>query len=101
MLELFQRHVERPENTVRWRWRVGDVAIWDNRATRHYGVDDSDDHERFSWPGHYRRDVPSRRRRPYVTLLSPESVPGRSTASRPAPPPPRPAPRRPVPTAAA
>lgn len=46
LIELFQRHVERPENTVRWQWQAGDVAIWDNRATQHYGVDDSDDHQR-------------------------------------------------------
>ena len=26
--------------TVRWRWRQGDLAIWDNRATQHYAVDD-------------------------------------------------------------
>ncbi|MFT2018267.1 TauD/TfdA family dioxygenase [Streptomyces sp. 796.1] len=43
LIELFQHHVERPENTVRWQWRAGDVAIWDNRATQHYGVDDSGD----------------------------------------------------------
>ncbi|NKI44191.1 TauD/TfdA dioxygenase family protein [Streptomyces physcomitrii] len=46
LVELFQAHVERPENTVRWHWATGDVAIWDNRATQHYGVDDSDDHDR-------------------------------------------------------
>ncbi|MFF9144581.1 TauD/TfdA dioxygenase family protein [Streptomyces sp. NPDC014861] len=46
LLQLFQAHVERPENTVRWQWRTGDVAIWDNRATQHYGVDDSGEHER-------------------------------------------------------
>ncbi|MEU9854703.1 TauD/TfdA family dioxygenase [Streptomyces sp. NPDC047974] len=46
LVELFQSHVERPENTVRWQWRTGDVAIWDNRATQHYGVDDSDEHDR-------------------------------------------------------
>ena len=28
------------ENTVRWSWQVGDVAIWDNRATQHYAVAD-------------------------------------------------------------
>ncbi|HVX43194.1 MAG TPA: TauD/TfdA family dioxygenase, partial [Mycobacteriales bacterium] len=26
----------RLENTVRWSWRPGDIAIWDNRVTRHY-----------------------------------------------------------------
>ncbi|MGP3970664.1 TauD/TfdA dioxygenase family protein [Streptomyces sp. 6N223] len=46
LFELFQSHIERPENTVRWQWRSGDVALWDNRATQHYGVDDSDDHTR-------------------------------------------------------
>ena len=37
---LLQSHVTRLENTVRWRWQAGDVAIWDNRATQHYAVDD-------------------------------------------------------------
>lgn len=29
-----------PEYQVRWRWRPGSVAIWDNRATQHYAVMD-------------------------------------------------------------
>lgn len=37
---MLQDYVTRPENTVRWRWAVGDVAIWDNRATQHRAVDD-------------------------------------------------------------
>lgn len=40
LFDIFQSHVTRLENTVRWRWREGDVAIWDNRATQHYAVDD-------------------------------------------------------------
>jgi alpha-ketoglutarate-dependent taurine dioxygenase len=40
LFELFQRYVTRPENTVRWHWAPGDVAIWDNRATQHVAVDD-------------------------------------------------------------
>jgi len=39
-IDLLQSYVTRLENTVRWRWRVGDVAIWDNRATQHYAIDD-------------------------------------------------------------
>jgi alpha-ketoglutarate-dependent sulfate ester dioxygenase len=40
---LLQRHITRLENTVRWTWRDGDIAIWDNRATQHYAVADYDD----------------------------------------------------------
>jgi taurine dioxygenase len=37
---IFQDHITRLENCVRWRWSLGDVAMWDNRATQHYGVGD-------------------------------------------------------------
>ena len=40
LFQLLQSYVTRLENTVRWRWRAGDVAIWDNRATQHYAIDD-------------------------------------------------------------
>ncbi|AYC32807.1 TauD/TfdA family dioxygenase [Pseudomonas cavernae] len=40
LFSVLQSHVTRLENTVRWRWTQGDVAIWDNRATQHYAVDD-------------------------------------------------------------
>lgn len=43
LFQLLQRHVTRLENTVRWNWRHGDIAIWDNRATQHYAVADYDD----------------------------------------------------------
>jgi taurine dioxygenase len=36
---LFQ-HSVRPEFTIRWKWRDGDVAFWDNRCTLHYATDD-------------------------------------------------------------
>jgi len=29
-----------PEYQVRWRWQPGSVAIWDNRSTQHYAVND-------------------------------------------------------------
>ena len=29
-----------PEYQVRWRWRPGSMAIWDNRSTQHYAVMD-------------------------------------------------------------
>lgn len=40
LFHTFQRHISSPENTIRWRWSLGDVAIWDNRATQHYAVGD-------------------------------------------------------------
>ncbi|OAN56593.1 TauD/TfdA dioxygenase family protein [Sphingobium sp. TCM1] len=40
LFAIFQEHVIKPENTVRWRWQPGDVAIWDNRATQHRAIAD-------------------------------------------------------------
>jgi alpha-ketoglutarate-dependent sulfate ester dioxygenase len=40
LLRILQEYVTRPEQTVRWTWRVGDLAIWDNLATQHYAVHD-------------------------------------------------------------
>ncbi|WP_028660668.1 TauD/TfdA dioxygenase family protein [Nocardioides insulae] len=42
LFNLLQDRVTKLENTVRWHWRQGDVAIWDNRATQHYAVADFD-----------------------------------------------------------
>jgi alpha-ketoglutarate-dependent sulfate ester dioxygenase len=39
-LAVLQDHITQPENTVRWRWRAHDVAIWDNRATQHRAIAD-------------------------------------------------------------
>jgi taurine dioxygenase len=33
-------HMNKPELQVRWRWRAGDLAMWDNRVTMHYAVND-------------------------------------------------------------
>ena len=43
LFTVLQRNITRLENTVRWQWRPGDLAIWDNRATQHYAVADYDD----------------------------------------------------------
>ncbi|WP_330241956.1 TauD/TfdA dioxygenase family protein [Streptomyces sp. NBC_00525] len=75
LVDLFQSHVERPENTVRWDWQVGDVAIWDNRATQHYGVDDSDTHERKLRRVTIDGDVPVGVDGRSSTLLTPGEVP--------------------------
>lgn len=46
LFELFQSHITRLENTVRWRWRAGDVAMWDNTATQHCAINDYGDQKR-------------------------------------------------------
>jgi alkyl sulfatase len=43
IFEVLQSYVSMPENTVRWKWRLGDVAMWDNRATQHRAVPDYGD----------------------------------------------------------
>jgi taurine dioxygenase len=40
LIRVFQDYITRPEHTVRWHWQVGDLAIWDNRATQHYAIAD-------------------------------------------------------------
>jgi alpha-ketoglutarate-dependent taurine dioxygenase len=40
VIRTFQDGVTRPENTVRWHWRAGDLAIWDNRSTQHCAIVD-------------------------------------------------------------
>ncbi|MFW8642453.1 TauD/TfdA family dioxygenase [Rhizobium beringeri] len=49
---------------MRWRWRAGDVAIWDNRATQHYAVNDYGDQHRVVRRATVDGDVPRQRRRP-------------------------------------
>jgi taurine dioxygenase len=40
LLDYLFEHVRTPEFQVRFRWRQGDVAVWDNRITQHYAVAD-------------------------------------------------------------
>jgi taurine dioxygenase len=42
LLEHLFAHSVRPEHTYRHRWRVDDVAIWDNRCTLHHALKDFD-----------------------------------------------------------
>jgi taurine dioxygenase len=40
LLQHLTEFATSPEFTCRYQWRPGDVAIWDNRVTQHYAVDD-------------------------------------------------------------
>jgi taurine dioxygenase len=40
LLRLLFEHMSAPEFQVRWRWRAGTVAMWDNRWTQHCALAD-------------------------------------------------------------
>lgn len=40
LLDYLYSHAGQPQFTYRHRWRTGDVAFWDNRATWHCALDD-------------------------------------------------------------
>lgn len=40
LLEFLFRHQIKPEFTCRFNWRPGSMAIWDNRCTQHYPIND-------------------------------------------------------------
>jgi len=58
LLDLLQRRITLPENTIRWSWEPGDVAIWDNRATQHRAIDDYDNQPRLMHRVTLMGDVP-------------------------------------------
>ncbi|MBY8976646.1 TauD/TfdA family dioxygenase [Rhodobacteraceae bacterium NNCM2] len=45
LLEFLWEHAVRPEYSVRYKWRPGDVAMWDNRSTAHLAPSDIFDTE--------------------------------------------------------
>ena len=40
LLQFLYEHTQTPEFTVRFRWKPGSIAIWDNFATQHYALAD-------------------------------------------------------------
>jgi taurine dioxygenase len=69
LFELFQSHITKLENTVRWRWNTGDVAMWDNTATQHCAINDYGDQKRIV-------------RRATINGEAPVSVDGRTSVTR-------------------
>ncbi len=46
LFSAYQDRITKEDNTFRWNWHDGDVVLWDNHATQHYGVKDFGDHHR-------------------------------------------------------
>jgi taurine dioxygenase len=40
LLRFLYAHIANQEFTIRWRWKVDDIAFWDNRNTQHYAIAD-------------------------------------------------------------
>ena len=49
LLEMLYAHATRPDFTCRLRWQPGTLAIWDNRNTQHYAMDDYQPFERLMY----------------------------------------------------
>jgi taurine dioxygenase len=47
ILEFLYRHSTSPTYTLRHRWQVGDLVIWDNRCTIHMALGDFSGHRRM------------------------------------------------------
>ncbi|MEU8094686.1 TauD/TfdA dioxygenase family protein [Micromonospora chalcea] len=58
ILDLLYAHLTKPEHIVRHRWRLGDVALWDNRSTAHYANRDYGSERRVMHRITLRGDIP-------------------------------------------
>ena len=51
-------HCSRPEFSCRFKWQADSIAIWDNRSTQHYAVNDYDGERRCLYRTTVRGDIP-------------------------------------------
>ncbi len=49
LLAFLYEHSVAPNFTCRFQWKRGSVAVWDNRCTQHYALDDYRDFERVMY----------------------------------------------------
>jgi taurine dioxygenase len=58
LLSFLRQHAVRPEFTCRFRWQEGSFAIWDNRCTQHFAINDYQGQRRVMHRITVRGDVP-------------------------------------------
>jgi len=58
ILQFLFTHLIRPEYTCRFQWRTGSLAVWDNRCTQHYALNDYHGHRRVMHRITIKGDVP-------------------------------------------
>jgi taurine dioxygenase len=58
LLQRLYEHAVRPEFTCRFRWTPGAVAIWDNRTTLHYAINDYDGKRRLMYRTTFAGEAP-------------------------------------------
>jgi alpha-ketoglutarate-dependent taurine dioxygenase len=72
LIDKFQGLVTQIDNTVRWHWALGDIAMWDNRATQHCAISDYGAQQRLLHRVTTHGDVPvGVDGRPSVALVQP------------------------------
>jgi taurine dioxygenase len=64
LLAFLFAHVNKPEFSMRWRWKPNTLAMWDNRCTQHYAVNDYLPHRRVMHRATLKGSRPFNRSRP-------------------------------------
>jgi taurine dioxygenase len=77
LLRYLTRWVTSPRFTVRYRWAAGTIALWDNRCTQHYVLDDFDEEriiQRVTVMGDEPKPARPPRWQPYVESGAPAAA---------------------------